>query len=67
MMNDEIAALPFEAAYTQLQEIIARLESGEPTLEESVVLFERGQLLNEHCQRLLDQAELKVTQITDGA
>ncbi|MCK6577883.1 MAG: exodeoxyribonuclease VII small subunit [Anaerolineae bacterium] len=66
-MNDEIAALPFEAAYTQLQEIIARLESGEPTLEESVVLFERGRLLNEHCQRLLDQAELKVTQITDGA
>ncbi|MBL8133052.1 MAG: exodeoxyribonuclease VII small subunit [Anaerolineae bacterium] len=66
-MNDEIAALPFEAAYTQLQEIIARLESGEPTLEESVALFERGRLLNEHCQRLLDQAELKVTQITDGA
>ena len=65
-MNEEIAALPFEAAYTMLQDIIARLESGDPTLEESVTLFERGRLLMEHCQRLLDQAELRVTQIGEA-
>lgn len=66
MMNDEIAALSFEAAYGTLQEIIARLESGAPTLEESVSLFERGRLLTEHCQRLLDQAELRITQLADA-
>lgn len=65
-MNDDIAALSFEAAYGTLQEIILKLESGEPTLEESVSLFERGRLLTEHCERLLDQAELRVTQLTES-
>lgn len=65
-MNDDIGALPFETAYTALQEVITRLESGEPTLEESVTLFERGRLLTEHCQRLLDQAELRITQLSEA-
>lgn len=65
-MNEDIAALSFEAAYGSLQEIILKLESGEPTLEDSVTLFERGRLLSEHCQRLLDQAELRITQLTDA-
>ncbi|MDZ4767748.1 MAG: exodeoxyribonuclease VII small subunit [Chloroflexota bacterium] len=65
MTPDAIITLPFEAAYTSLQEIIELLESGEPTLEESVALFERGRLLGAHCQRLLDQAELRVTQLNE--
>lgn len=65
-MNEDIAELSFEAAYGTLQEIILKLESGEPTLEESVSLFERGRLLAEHCQRLLDQAELRITQLADS-
>lgn len=64
-MNEDIAALSFEAAYGSLQEIILKLESGEPTLEDSVSLFERGRLLSEHCQSLLDQAELRITQLTE--
>lgn len=65
MTPESIAALPFEGAYSALQEIIARLESDETTLEDSVALFEQGQLLGEHCQRLLDQAELRITQLSD--
>lgn len=63
----DINALSFEAAYAELETIISRLESGELPLEESVNLFERGRQLTEHCQTLLDKAELRVSQLTgDG-
>jgi exodeoxyribonuclease VII small subunit len=60
-----IPELSFEAAYAELDTIIARLESGELPLEESVTLFERGRQLAEHCQALLDKAELRVNQLTN--
>ncbi len=59
-----INELSFEAAYAELETIIAKLEAGELPLEDSVTLFERGRLLSEHCQTLLDKAELRVNQIT---
>jgi exodeoxyribonuclease VII small subunit len=63
----DISELSFEAAYAELETIISRLESGELPLEESVTLFERGRSLSEHCQALLDKAELRVSQLTsDG-
>lgn len=60
-----INELSFEAAYAELEAIVARLESGELSLDESVSLFERGRQLAERCQTLLDQAELRVSQLTD--
>lgn len=57
--------LSFEDAFEELEEIVARLESGEATLEESVTLYERGRRLSEHCQSLLDKAELRINQLTD--
>ncbi|HLV34723.1 MAG TPA: exodeoxyribonuclease VII small subunit [Spirillospora sp.] len=61
-----IDALSFEAAYAELEKIIDQLESGDLTLEESVTLFERGRKLSDHCQALLDKAELRVSQITES-
>jgi exodeoxyribonuclease VII small subunit len=61
----DISELSFEAAYAELETIIAKLESGELPLEESVALFERGRTLSEHCQALLDKAELRVNQLTN--
>jgi exodeoxyribonuclease VII small subunit len=59
--------LTFEQAYAQLEEIVARLESGDLTLDESVALYERGQKLARRCGELLDSAELRVQQLTgDG-
>jgi exodeoxyribonuclease VII small subunit len=58
-------ALSFEEAYGQLEEVVAKLESGEMTLEESVSLFERGKELAAHCQNLLDKAELRVKKLSD--
>jgi len=61
-----INELSFEQAYNELEEIIARLESGDLSLEESVDLFGRGKALHDHCQQLLNNAELRVQQLTDG-
>lgn len=55
--------LTFEQAFAQLEEIVERLESSELTLDESVALFERGQVLAAQCAKLLDAAELKVKQL----
>ncbi len=63
----DISALSFEAAYDELEGIIARLESGDLSLDESVTLFERGRQLSSHCQALLDQAELRVSQLSGDA
>jgi len=55
-----IEALKYEEAFTELETIVAALESGERPLEESMTLFERGQALTKRCIELLDKAELKV-------
>ena len=61
----DINELSFEAAYAELETIVSRLESGELSLEDSVMLFERGRRLSEHCQTLLDRAELRVNKLTE--
>jgi len=63
----DVDQLPFETAYAELQQIVTQLESGEIPLDDSVSLYERGRVLSAHCQSLLDQAELRVTQLAaDG-
>jgi exodeoxyribonuclease VII small subunit len=54
----------FEEIYRELEETVRRLESGELSLAESLALFERGSSLAEQCNALLDQAELRVRQLT---
>lgn len=56
----------FEQAFDELEDIIAKLESGELSLDESVKLFERGRKLADHCQSVLDKAELRVNQLTNS-
>jgi exodeoxyribonuclease VII small subunit len=64
-MIDSIEEMKFEEALVELEQTVARLESGNLTLEDSLELFERGQRLAAHCNRLLDQAQLRVEQLTD--
>jgi exodeoxyribonuclease VII small subunit len=61
-----ISDLSFEAAFDELDRIVASLEAGAPSLEEAVSLYERGRLLSAHCQALLDQAELRVSQLDEA-
>lgn len=57
----------FEAGYAELEQLVARLQEGGLTLEESLRLFERGTFLARHCQEQLAQAALRVSQLlADG-
>ncbi|MCA9873700.1 MAG: exodeoxyribonuclease VII small subunit [Ardenticatenaceae bacterium] len=63
----DLQSLSFEEALQELELIVARLEDGELTLDESLALFERGQKLAERCNKQLSQATLRIEQLTaDG-
>ncbi|MCL6430938.1 MAG: exodeoxyribonuclease VII small subunit [Anaerolineae bacterium] len=55
--------LTFEAGYEELEKVVARLQEGGLSLEESLSLFERGILLARRCNEQLEQAELRVRQL----
>jgi exodeoxyribonuclease VII small subunit len=50
----------YEQALAELEEITRQLEETPPALDETLRLFERGQLLAQRCVALLDQADLKL-------
>jgi exodeoxyribonuclease VII small subunit len=58
-----IAALSFEDALRELERIVARLESGEATLQESIDLYERGDRLRRQCADRLDAAQARIEAI----
>ena len=54
MTSTDPAAEPsYEAARAELREIVAKLESGGQSLEESLALWERGEVLADLCPRCL--------------
>ena len=63
----DIAKLPFEAALAELEAIIEKLEKGAVALEESIKIYERGEALKAHCDKLLRNAEMRIEKITLGA
>jgi exodeoxyribonuclease VII small subunit len=58
--------LSYEQAFSELEGIVAALEQNNQSLESAMALFERGQALARHCSNLLDQAEMKIQQISGG-
>ena len=61
------ATLGYEQARDELVSIVARLESGAGTLEESLALWERGEALAARCQEWLDGARERLTAARGGA
>lgn len=57
--------LAYEEALSELESVVEALENSQPTLEESLALYERGQALALHCAALLDQAEQRVRRLTE--
>ena len=62
-----VSELSFEAAMAELEQVVARLESGDVALEASIALYERGAALKKRCEDELARAEAKVEQITTDA
>ena len=54
----------YEEALEKLRDIVARLESGEETLDNSLKLFEEGAKLSSFCYEKLQNAQQKITEIT---
>ena len=50
----------FEAALTELDTIVKKLEDGDIPLEQSLQLFERGVQLSRFCHSKLEEAERRV-------
>jgi exodeoxyribonuclease VII small subunit len=65
MAKQDLTKLDFESAYKRLTETAAKLEAGKLSLEESLALYEEGVILARHCEGLLDNAELRVTQLAN--
>ncbi|MFD2840870.1 exodeoxyribonuclease VII small subunit [Populibacterium corticicola] len=60
-----IAALGYEAARDELVAVVQRLEAGSLPLEESLALWERGELLATRCQEWLDGARERLNAVVN--
>jgi exodeoxyribonuclease VII small subunit len=57
---DGVEPLTYEQARTELEDVVHRLEAGGVPLEESLLLWERGEALAAVCQRFLDGARARL-------
>lgn len=53
--------LTYEEAYDKLEEILMKLESKNTSLDESLSLYEEGISLYKYCNKLLEDAQLKIS------
>jgi exodeoxyribonuclease VII small subunit len=62
----DIAAMNFEDALAELEQIVRRLEGGQVKLDEAIMSYERGTQLKRHCERKLNEAQQRVDRIVIG-
>jgi exodeoxyribonuclease VII small subunit len=58
-------AAAFEHSLDELEQLVAKMEGGELSLDESLASFERGIGLYRQCQQSLEKAELRVRLLLD--
>ena len=56
----------FEEGYKRLEEIVTLLDTGKLSLEEMLALYEEGIKLARSCEKQLDEAELRISQLQIG-
>jgi exodeoxyribonuclease VII small subunit len=62
----DIAAMSFEDALAELEQIVKRLEEGRGKLDEAISSYERGAQLKHHCEKKLREAQERVEKIVKG-
>lgn len=55
----------FESTLAELERVVEGLENGELSLADQLKAFERGMELSEQCKKMLDEARLKVTKLSN--
>jgi exodeoxyribonuclease VII small subunit len=58
--NADVAKMSYEAARDELVKVVAELEQGSVTLEESLALWERGEALATQCESWLTGARKRL-------
>lgn len=66
MAKQEKREPTFEEALQKLETVVARLEEGELSLEESLRLYEEGVALTRRCAGQLENAQLKLEELKAG-
>ncbi|KAB0680286.1 exodeoxyribonuclease VII small subunit [Aureimonas leprariae] len=61
--DSDIKRMSFEDALSALEKIVSDLERGDVPLDVSIRIYERGEKLKVHCERLLSAAEDRVEKI----
>ncbi|MEM8949330.1 MAG: exodeoxyribonuclease VII small subunit [Pseudomonadota bacterium] len=64
--DETIAAMNFEQALGELEQIVQDLERGQLDLDAAIKAYERGTQLRAHCDGKLKEAQLRVDKITVG-
>ncbi len=66
-MSEHVSTLSFEEALKELESIVARLESGDVSLDESITLYTKGDALRAQCEARLKDAQARIEKISLGA
>ena len=61
MTEDDVSKLSYEQALSELEKVVATLESGSAPLDKSIELYTLGSILKDHCQKQLNSAEEKIS------
>jgi exodeoxyribonuclease VII small subunit len=61
---EDAGAITFEQMMGRLQDLVAKLEEGQLSLDESIRSFEEGMALVKKCTEVLDRAEERIQKLT---
>ena len=69
MANKKTQSPPktFEDALQELEQILGEIEGGQVGLEESLLKYERGTFLIQHCRGVLNSAEKQIELLSKSA
>ena len=65
-INDKSPVQAFEQSLTELEQLVAQMELGEQSLDDSLAAYERGIALYRQCQTALETAEQRVTLVSQN-
>ena len=60
----DVSNLSFEEALTELESLVGQLENGQASLDDAISAYTKGVALKKHCQTRLDEAKLKIEQLS---
>ncbi len=64
--NDESPVQAFEQSLNELEKLVAQMELGEQSLDDSLAAYERGIALYRQCQSALETAEQRVSLVSQS-